>query len=151
MKTNTQIITREFAEQNILFFYPATTEQATQILQKLFDMGFLWGNTGNRDLVSYTKKCVIDGMVVLGGRTDGISAGLYTAGGHTAEGWKARGLLCTLDQFSAVTAPVPTPQILEEIRALREEMTTVRQELADMRAEMATERKSKSVDKRIKI
>ncbi len=110
MKENTAKITKELCQNNVLLFYPQTTDEAEFIQRKIFDLGFAW-SYGSK--VDNLDECVSGGMVLDHGT-------LYYSPDNVS---KEKGLLCTSSQLDENYIAPPTLE--QQVKALAEEVTVL--------------------------
>jgi hypothetical protein len=88
MQKNMAKITKELCENETLVFYPETAEEAAFIQNKLFEMGFKCGKSGDTRIQNL-ELCVEKGMVLKNG-------GLYA---NPTEESRNNCIICTSNNF----------------------------------------------------
>jgi hypothetical protein len=82
-------ITKEFCKGKILLFYPKTKDEVEFILDRAFEMGFLWVNTGKVTSPRDIELAIEKGLNIKNEK-------IYTD--QTSDD-KAKGIVCTGEQF----------------------------------------------------
>lgn len=121
MKSNTEKITPELIRQKRLVFYPTTTEESSEIQQKLIAMGASWA--GLRQ-VRYLEASVAEGLTSVNGRL------YYNPSEHPDS------LLATVQQFDTSYFPVEAPRPQDKFNALAEKLDALAKRLEEVSAKV---------------